>query len=124
MRCLLYHWCRTASATEPESHAVSSAATDPAAAFLAAEQENLGSDLGFDLGLAAAPAPENGLDGTADFFGGGSDNPVMDNVSNSSPNLGGVGDLAAAPSPAAGFGLEEQSSIIPSMPTLATSEPV
>ena len=31
-------------------------------------QENLGSDLGFDLGLAAAPAPENGLDGTADFF--------------------------------------------------------
>ena len=31
-------------------------------------QENLGSDLGFDLGLVAAPAPENGLDGTADFF--------------------------------------------------------
>ena len=31
-------------------------------------QENLGSDLGFDLGLAAPPAPENGLDGTADFF--------------------------------------------------------
>ena len=51
---------------------------------------------------------------------------MMDNVSNSnsSPNLDGVGDLAAAPSPAAGFGLEEQSSTIPSMPTLATSEPV
>ena len=31
-------------------------------------QENLGADLGFDLGLAAAPAPQNGLDGTADFF--------------------------------------------------------
>ena len=31
-------------------------------------QENLGPDLGFDLGLAAAPAPQNGLDGTADFF--------------------------------------------------------
>jgi len=106
--------------------AVPPPATDPAAAFLAAEQENLGSDLGFDLGLAAAPAPENGLDGTADFFGGGSENPVMENVSNSSPNLGGVGDLAAAPSPAPGFGLEEQSSVIPSMPlpTMATSEPV
>ena len=49
---------------------------------------------------------------------------MMDNVSNSSPNLGEVGDLAAAPAPAAGFGLEEQSSIIPSMPTMATSEPV
>ena len=53
---------------------------------------------------------------------------MMDNVSNSnsSPNLDGVGDLAAAPSPAAGFGLEEQSSTIPSMPlpTMATSEPV
>ena len=49
---------------------------------------------------------------------------MMDNVSNSSPNLGGVGDLAAAPAPAADFGLEEQSSIIPSMPTMATSEPV
>ena len=49
---------------------------------------------------------------------------MMDNVSNSSPNLGGVGDLAAAPSPAAGFGLEEQCSVIPSMPTMATSEPV
>ena len=31
-------------------------------------KENLGADLGFDLGLAAAPAPQNGLDGTADFF--------------------------------------------------------
>ena len=31
-------------------------------------QENLGADLGFDLGLAAAPATQNGLDGTADFF--------------------------------------------------------
>ena len=49
---------------------------------------------------------------------------MMENVSNSSPNLDGVGDLAAAPSPTAGFGLEEQSSIIPSMPTMATSEPV
>ena len=51
---------------------------------------------------------------------------MMENVSNSSPNLDGVGDLAAAPSPAAGFGLEEQSSTIPSMPlpTMATSEPV
>ena len=49
---------------------------------------------------------------------------MMDNVSNSSPNLGEVGDLAAAPAPAAGFGLEEQSSVIPSMPTMATSEPV
>ena len=49
---------------------------------------------------------------------------MMDNVSNSSPNLGGVADLAAAPSPAPGLGLEEQSSTIPSMPTLATSEPV
>ena len=48
----------------------------------------------------------------------------MDNVSNSSPNLDGVGDLGAAPSPAPGLGLEEQSSTIPSMPTLATSEPV
>ena len=51
---------------------------------------------------------------------------MMENVSNSSPNLDGVGDLAAAPSPAVGFGLEEQSSTIPSMPlpTMATSEPV
>ena len=31
-------------------------------------QENLGADLGFDPGLAAATAPQNGLDGTADFF--------------------------------------------------------
>ena len=49
---------------------------------------------------------------------------MMENISNSSPSLGGVGDLAAAPSPAPGFGLGEQSSIIPSMPTMATSEPV
>ena len=43
-------------------------AVDPAAGFLAEEQEALGSDLGMDLGLAAAPPPQNGLDGTMDFF--------------------------------------------------------
>jgi len=97
--------------------------SDPAASFLAAEQENLGADLGFDLGLAAAPAPQNGLDGTADFFGGGGDNPVMENVSNNSPASLGLGDLSApapAPAPAAGFGLEDQSSTIPAMPTMTT----
>jgi len=100
--------------------AVASPESDPAAGFLAAEQENLGADLGFDLGLAAAPAPQNGLDGTADFFGGGGDNPAMENTSNSL----GDGDLSA-PTSAAGFGLEDQSSTMPSMPTMmaATGSP-
>ena len=47
---------------------LSAPAVDPAAGFLAEEQEALGSDLGMDLGLAAAPPPQNGLDGSMDFF--------------------------------------------------------
>ena len=53
--------------------------------------------------------------------GGGGDNPVMENVSNNSPASLGLGDLSApAPAPAAGFGLEDQSSTIPAMPTMTT----
>jgi len=96
--------------------------SDPAAGFLAAEQESLGADLGFDLGLAAAPAPQNGLDGTADFFGGGGDNPVMENTSNNGSGAN-LGDLSA-PSSTPGFGLEDQSSTMPSTPTMmATGSP-
>ena len=51
--------------------------------------------------------------------GGGGDNPVMENVSNNSPASLGLGDLSA-PAPAAGFGLEDQSSTIPAMPTMTT----
>ena len=49
---------------------------------------------------------------------------MMENVSSSQASLG-VGDLSA-PAPAAGFGLEDQSSTIPSMPTMTTasSDPV
>merc|ERR1719367_1696281 len=112
-------------ATTPSS--VPPPESDPAAGFLAAEQENLGPDLGFDLGLAAAPAPQNGLDGTADFFGGGGDIPVMENMSNNSPaeSPTSLGDLSA-PAPPADFGLEDQSSAIPSMTTgtSALAEPV